>query len=558
MAVTDEERRAARNARRRARYAERRAAERGERGDDGRSLRRRASNPRMSRQASLPGGRSPLPETKPTLTDLLDEATWLEWRAAALPPSTLTTLHQDDQTRAEFVAGARLLRLDAAGKFVLPHQLLIADVINAGAETNAVLVPRRSAKTTSVIAVIAGRCAERDDYLGAMTLTTTATKSGARFNADVLAPILRRWPNPKTRPLTVYRGKGSESVSWENGSSFGVRSPVGDAFRSDAYDIVLVDEAGEASPEQGEDLNSAIYPSFDTRDGAQVVLAGTAGDYRKSLLLWDALEDPDAAKIAYAWPDDLHEDDRQTWEQVQPLIRATHPGIHGGLTTLEKMRTRFDQLGPTRFAREYGGIFGEIGGASLLFNRARWSTAGVPDGLPQPPERFRIAFAPHPDTGETSIIAAWRDDQGRAVPLLLEQVSLDRAAQILARYWRKYRTPLVYDVASQNAQIIVQRLSRTQPRPKTEPLNYAAVKQAATIVVDDVENGRARWYRAQTDLSDGVLAAAKRRTGDKAWLIGRPPKAPETNVTAAEAWSYAQYAYDTQKTPSRGRGRVVT
>jgi hypothetical protein len=100
----------------------------------------------------------------PELNDLLDEGTWLAWRESALVPQLVTDLLTTDETRAEFVEGARLLRLDANGKHIKPQQLVIADVLNFGHKFNDILVPRRGTKTTSIEAVLVGRCALREDY----------------------------------------------------------------------------------------------------------------------------------------------------------------------------------------------------------------------------------------------------------------------------------------------------------------------------------------------------------------------------------------------------------
>jgi len=47
----------------------------------------------------------------------------------------------------------------------------------------------------------------------------------------------------------------------------------------------------------------------------------------------------------------------------------------------------------------------------------------------------------------------------------------------------------------------------------------------------------------------------KRRSGDRAWLLGRKDNADD--ITAAEAWALAQLAYDTSKPKARARGRVA-
>src|SRR6185503_10847389 len=94
-------------------------------------------------------------------------------------PLISTELITTDQSRAEFVEGARLLRLDKmiragdGGTGPTPIQLAIADMLNAGYFKNGVLEPRRTTKTTSVQAVLLGRCSIREDYVVGWTLATT-------------------------------------------------------------------------------------------------------------------------------------------------------------------------------------------------------------------------------------------------------------------------------------------------------------------------------------------------------------------------------------------------
>lgn len=507
-------------------------------------------------KSSLPTAlrpKQPLPaqETPPTLDELLDEGTWIAWRDRALQPQDVTDLYTDEQTRAEFIAGARLLRLDAPGKFVKPHQLVIADMINAGKETNGVLVPRRSSKTTSIAAVALGRCQLREDYQAALTLTTTAAKTSERFTADIFGPIERAYPDPTTRPVRVFKGKGSERLEWANGSRFYALTPNGDAFRSSAYDFVVVDESGEATVEQGEDLNGAIYPTFDTRPGAQVVFAGTAGDYRDGLLLWDALHNPDAGRLAYRFPDDLTEDELAAWEpsdehpyaRVRELVETSHPGVHSGLTTLETVRKRFGTLKAESFTREYGGVFGSIGEGRGVINAQRWAESGRSLD-PVVPERFAMAVVPAFTQGSASIVAAWRDEQGRAHGYVLDhRRGTTWLADAAASKARQHNLPIVYDSASSTMRLEVEQMNRMSPRPRLEPQTTANVTTAAALLVREVNNGNAIHYK-QPPMDDASKAAVRRSVGASAWALGRPPKNMDADISALEAWAMALRYYD--------------
>lgn len=131
----------------------------------------------------------------PTLSDLWDEGTWLEWRSKIehLTPIRLDALVTTSQSRGEFIQGARLLRLDERqragdlGYGPSPMQLMVADLLAAGKFMNVIFEPRRSTKTTAVQAVMLGRCWSREDYTVGWTMFTTGQKAGNRFREDIVS-----------------------------------------------------------------------------------------------------------------------------------------------------------------------------------------------------------------------------------------------------------------------------------------------------------------------------------------------------------------------------------
>ncbi|WP_219927600.1 hypothetical protein, partial [Microbacterium sp. HMWF026] len=296
----------------------------------------------------------------PTLDQLQRQTTWMAWRRRALSPLNVSDLVTSAESRREFLEGCRLLGVSSPK----PHQLLINDMLAAGLETNGVLIPRQAGKTKTLTIIALGRCALRERYNVGMTITTQATKTFEIFETTVIDELELVWPDEDSRPFKSYRGKGSQHVRFPNGSRFSAKSPKGSSFRASSYDLVWLDEGGEASPEQAVDLRAAIYSTFDTRPDAQLVVTGTAGTFRKGQLLFEALEDEGNGVVRYAFPEDVTADELAAWEpteefpygRVKELTLAMHPGISSGLTTIEKVAKRFVAL-KERFAVEYGGIF---------------------------------------------------------------------------------------------------------------------------------------------------------------------------------------------------------
>lgn len=198
-------------------------------------------------------------------------------------PLHVSVLDGFEVRRDEFVRGAEELGLNTPRKRLHPQQFVVADVLQAerAEETPAfgmvgVCIERRASKTTTILAVLLGRCIEREDYHVVMT-AQTGQKARDRFLKDIVAPMERRYGEDNI-PWRINRGRGSESIRFPNGSSFSIQPPKPDNFRGDAFDAAFIDEGQEFDPELAEDLLGAILPTFDTRPGGgQLVVAGTAG-----------------------------------------------------------------------------------------------------------------------------------------------------------------------------------------------------------------------------------------------------------------------------------------
>ncbi|MHC9045814.1 hypothetical protein ACYX8G_14605 [Microbacterium saperdae] len=506
---------------------------------------------------------------------LLDADAWRALRDSVLPPDEVTPLVTTWQTRLEFLVGATLLGLIEhfpGGRTAKPQQLLVADVMNAGRPLNAILEPRRSTKTSSILAVHLGRCAVRPRRRSAFTLATTGLKAREKFREEIVDPIEARWPDAALRPVKIHKAGGGERLEFPNRSVYSVHPPIGSSFRSSAYDDVLVDEGGESEDAMTDDLLAAIPPTFDTTGGALVV-SGTAGKRRGAgNLLHRMLTDKalDAAILRYSAPDTTTDEELAAWEpteehpegRVRELIEQHHPGV-GNLTPLDAVHRSYLLMPRDVFTREYLGIFGEDGAAVTLFDPLKWARTGLDGALPAPgtpafPARWSLAFAAHPDSLCTSIMAAWRDADGKAVGLLLDDLpGIDTAPKALLKA-RRYRVPIVYDDANQANRLIIEALNREKNRPRIEPRVFAQAKVAASSLVDEVDRENVVHWRDQLVLTEAVHKTVKRRAGQgNGWLLGRDPKQPNDNITPVEAWALALHHYDNSRPKAKGRSQVA-
>lgn len=482
----------------------------------------------------------------PTLDQLQRQSTWMAWRRRALAPLNVSDLVTSAQSRREFIEGCRLLGVSSPK----PHQLLINDMLAAGLETNGVLIPRQAGKTKTLTIIALGRCATRERYNVGMTITTQATKTFEIFETTVIDELELIWPDEDTRPFKSYRGKGSQHVRFPNGSRFSAKSPKGASFRASSYDLVWIDEGGEASPEQAVDLRAAIYSTFDTREGAQLVVTGTAGTFRKGQLLYEALEDDGNGVVRYAFPEDVTADELAAWEpteefpygRVKDLTLAMHPGIASGLTTIDKVAKRFIAL-KERFSVEYGGIFGNAGEGQGAIDAQAWEAIRL-DVVPEVPAHFALGVMPS-FTGKTAaVVAAWRDADGKAHGYVLDhRTGTTWLAEYVASTARRHEVPVVYDIKSSDMRVEIETMQRMNPSPRLAPQRYEDVTAAAALLVKDVNRGHAVQYD-QPMMNDAAADAVRRTTGPNAWALGRPPKKDQADISPLEAWALALRYYD--------------
>ncbi|KQQ22882.1 hypothetical protein ASF48_07020 [Rathayibacter sp. Leaf299] len=441
-----------------------------------------------------------------------------------------------------------------------PQQLRLADVCN-NVDSNfiGILQPRRSAKTSSLLALAMGRCSMIDDYRVAYVMLTTGKKARDRFNDGLVKPLERVYPDPKSSPVKIYRGSGMEKLDFTNGSILQILSPNGAAFRSESYDLIILDEGGEADEEMGDDVLAGALSTMDTRPDAQIIVAGTAGTFRKGQILYEALLSGRAGKaragiLEYAAPEtttdaDLQDEDgEKCWQKARPLVERSHPGV-GFLTRIEVVEERFEKLKLSQFKEEYLSIFGDIGTASGALDFDTWTTLGT-DEEADIPKRFTMAAAVHPDQTFTAIAIAWRVNGVAHIAVREHRPGVAWLGQsVKANY---LATKMATAVDSQGPITVeTEAMLRMRPKPKLIVQTMHNITTAAALLAKEVETKNLVHYKDDV-LDSAVRVAGKRNIGDRGkWAFSRGDS-PENDITALEAAAMALRQYDTMPTgPAR-------
>lgn len=442
--------------------------------------------------------------------------------------------------------------LESARKSVQPQQLLQADVLNNGDKFTAIMQPRRATKTSGLLAWLVGECLSLPELMAAFSICTTGKSTRSKFIKELVPALERAYPHEESRPFKILRGAGAEMVRFHNGSMLAFVAPTGDSFRSEAFDIVVLDEAQELEPEDGADLMAAILPTLDTRPDAQVVIAGTAGEFREGNLLHDYLERGREGLerhgiLAYHADLDLSSlEVLTTWEDVRPIVERCHPGVASGLTPIDAVMDNWRQLRPDRFAREYLGIFGEAR-ASNFVPWEKWAEHADTGDVPAPPDHFRFALAVHPLSTSASIVAAWRVENVPQLLVLRTGPGIGWAYEECVRLSRRYGVPVVYDSGQAANTAIADRFQRARPKVKTEPLGWGQVSTAAALLHSEMVAGKVHHW-SHPAMDQAVRDVIKRGSGDsKRWAFGRPHD--EADITTLEAGAAALKAYDDAPAP---------
>jgi hypothetical protein len=526
----------------------------------------------------------------PTLADLRSEANWLEWRARIehLTPIRLDELVTTEQSRGEFITGARLLRLDEReragdrGKGASPMQLMVADLLAAGRFMNAIFEPRRSTKTTAIQAVMLGRCWHREDYRVGWTMFTTGAKAGERFRQDIVTHLERLFPSRKNSPIVINVGKGTEHLEFRaTGATLNVYTPNGEGFRSGGFDFAFGDEAAEADVEQAEDVTRAVIPTMDTKIGAQFVLAGTGQKWRTGNLLWNALHDDDAAVAWHGIPENTDRAELASWEpdiphpltgatggRMREYVEATHPGV-GFTTPVEAVKRSFDRWKLDDFLIEYGGQFGFEGAADVVIPPAQLERALTREPFPeQLPAKFSAAFKVHHLGHASSLAIAWEyEEPADLVSTALQLVGEDERPKrrAVALWWwqegtanverevllriRRARATLWYDKRGYTEEIVEKKIATASPRPAVKPTKPADIPLSTVGLLRALEHGDVVLFHHDA-LERAAQIATRQAFGNYGtFRFGAPKSDPDADVTPLEAAALALHYLDRAPAP---------
>jgi hypothetical protein len=332
-------------------------------------------------------------------------------------PRTATPRRPDRPTRGPGVARIAAL----LGKPLAPWQRAVADVAGEllpdgrlAYSRVGLIAPRRAGK--SVLLLAEGLDAGRRGRGRRACYASHRRETAAAMWRDDWLPWVDE--SPLARFVATRRANGSESITWRHTrSALRLLPPDGDAMRSLAANLVMVDEAREFSLGQGLAVEAGALPTLATGAGGQFWVTSSSGDTDSEWLIrWrdvgraavNAGRDTGICYVEYGAPDGADLDDEATWW-------AAHPGL-GHHVNLDALRADHELMTPDTFAAEYLGVWPAARVDQELVDAWAASTdpAVVLTGWPA------FAVETSLDRDRTVIAAAGRDVAGRLVVEVVE------------------------------------------------------------------------------------------------------------------------------------------
>jgi hypothetical protein len=435
--------------------------------------------------------------------------------------------------------GRRVARLAAAlGHPLMPWQRLTADLLGEHTPDGlrahpfgVVTVQRQAGKTTYVQAAAVERCLLGPP--GQRVWYTAQTGAVAREKWAEVATQLCAETSPLAGYVAAGWSRGSEVLTFPNGSTFRPFPPTRDALHSKQSDLVIVDEAWKFDEVRGAELLQAISPTQATRPGAQTVLLSTMGTLTGSTWFHRWVDrgrggDPAVTYVEYGIGDAGDPEDLAA-------VCAAHPAV-GHTITPAFIAAQLPILGPSEFARAFGNA--RTATQTAVIPAPAWQAIRHRDVTP------RLAVPPvlgvdvATDRSAGAIVACWPDVDG--VPTL-EVIYHGPVAELAGRVQQIKAGHLVPLIAADSAGpvlTVTDELARLGVSVTAlTPREYSA---ACASLLDKITAGAVQ-HRGDPALDAAVAAATRRPIGDGGWGWAR--RSAGADVAALVAGTLAVWAH---------------
>jgi phage terminase large subunit-like protein len=370
-----------------------------------------------------------------------------------------------------------------------------------------VTVPRRSGKTTLLLAVQVDRCLGWGRHQ--RCLYTAQDRNNSRAKWEEQTALLR--DSPLGTLIKIRLRLGGEKTIWTpTESSVEITASGESSGHGFDLDLGMIDEIWAQRDSR---LIQAFRPAMMTRPAAQLWWTSTMGT-DESLLMNELVDDGRArveagetSGVCYfefsAHPDD-DPDDPATWWGCMPAL--------GHTVTEEVIRADHDSLDPNEWARAY--LNRRATGGRPVISGQLWSACRDPRSQLRGLPCFAVDMTP--DRSAAAIaVAGWRADRRRHVEVVEHRSGSEWVPERLRALVRRWAPlPVVIDPGGPAGGLLIDLEAASVP---TETLSAREYGQACGMFFDAVRDSGIA-HLDQPVLNAAVTSARKRILGESyAW-----------------------------------------
>lgn len=415
---------------------------------------------------------------------------------------------------------------DGSGKLILAKR----HDGSYASDTVVISIPRQVGKTYLIACIIFALCLLEPGLKVIWTAHRKSTSAETFRQFDGMASK----PKVAAHVRQVLRGKGDESIWFNNGSSieFGARESGFGRGRTDV-DVLVFDE-GQILPE------STLEDMGATQNVAKNPLTFVMGTPPRpkddgeffTLLRQEALDGESEGTLYIETSADRGSDpmDREQW-------RKANPSFPRRTTERAMLRLRKKLRSDDSWNREARGIWDEITNQPPFPGWSGRATSEVPDDVA--PDALGVDMS---HDRVIAVAAAWRSEDSMHVELLAdgetdEVAMVDRIVESAGR-----KVPVVIDSMSPAASMIPALKDR---RVKVVSGSSSDMGKACGGLAGAVRGGRVT-HTGQPELNKAVTGAKKRPIGTAgAWGLDR--RDPDVNIAPAVAATLAHFGASVTK-----------
>lgn len=417
-------------------------------------------------------------------------------------------------------------------------------------------VQRQAGKTTLVGPANVELCTVQRD---ARSWFTQQTRQDARDTLiDGFGPQVAA--SPLASRVRLRKSNGSEGLWFPGGGTFRIFAPTGDALHGKANHRVTVDELWAFDGQRGLELEQAILPTF-TTTGGQLWLVSAGGTAESGwLAAWvekgrAAVASGRTTGVAF-FEFGLPPEDREAVEhgleagKLDPespefaaalsLVLDAHPA-NGFTLNHAALRTAAESMRVGEFLRAYANLWTAAG--ERVIPASDWAAAELDPELPWPKPSVPVGlgFDVSLDRQSAAITAAWRLTPDGPI----------RWDVIDARPGTSWVVPKLVELSSSWRPAAIAHfggpaldLADAATRAGLSLLHPSGVEYttACQSVLTAITTPGRFLHHGQPELDAAVAAAAKRESGDGAWLWSRRNSA--ASIAPLVAGTVAGWAFD--------------